>query len=165
MAWPNSNDYCEAIQTPQVNFSDPELKAGEVVCGNLGTPQAFAGNFADVYQVRSANGSKSWAVKCFTRRVAGLERAHHDLQAARVALHEEALEVLSKLLLQALERLEDRQGRQRVGHGRPRLREEAEERPHPEQEQRERQAEGGQGDLDRQAHDGAPLLPPPGGGR
>ena len=81
MAWPNSNDYCEVIQVPQLCFSDPELKAGEVICGTLGTPQAFAGNFADVYQVRSANGSKSWAVKCFTRRVTGLRERYREISA------------------------------------------------------------------------------------
>jgi formylglycine-generating enzyme required for sulfatase activity/serine/threonine protein kinase len=66
---------------PQLSFSDPELKAGEVVCGTLGTPQAFAGNFADVYQVRSKSGAKSWAVKCFTRRVSGLRERYREISA------------------------------------------------------------------------------------
>jgi len=71
MSWPLSHEFNEAIQNPQVVFSDPDLKTGETVVGATGLPLPRSGNFADVYQVRGADG-RDWAVKCFTRPVAGL---------------------------------------------------------------------------------------------
>lgn len=71
MSWPLSHDFNEAIQNPQVVFSDPDLKTGETVVGATGLPLPRSGNFADVYQVRGTDG-RDWAVKCFTRPVAGL---------------------------------------------------------------------------------------------
>ena len=68
MAWPQPIDYNEAIQAPQLCFSDPDLREGTVVTDTLGMPRPHSGNFADVYQVRGAGG-QSWAVKCFTREV------------------------------------------------------------------------------------------------
>ena len=78
-AWPNSTDYSEAVQAPGAYFADPDLKAAEAVCGPMGMPVAFAGNFADVYQLRSAHGSKSWAVKCFTKKMAGLRERYREI--------------------------------------------------------------------------------------
>jgi len=72
MGWPLSQDYNEAVQTPRASFSDPDLKVGEVVVGPMGLPLPRSGNFADVYQVRTPNG-RTWAVKCFTRPVVGLQ--------------------------------------------------------------------------------------------
>jgi formylglycine-generating enzyme required for sulfatase activity len=67
MAWPLSQDYNEAVQTPALCFADEELRAGEAVTNALGLPMPRSGTFADVYEVRSAAGR--WAVKCFTRAV------------------------------------------------------------------------------------------------
>jgi hypothetical protein len=86
MSWPLSQDYNEAIQSPESTFSDPELKTGQVVCNALGIPMPCSGNFADVYEVRCPNGSR-WAVKCFTRQVKGLRERYQEisrtLQAAK----------------------------------------------------------------------------------
>jgi len=71
MGWPLSQDYNEAVQSPRTSFADPDLKGGEVILGPMGLPMPRSGNFADVYQVRGADG-RMWAVKCFTRPVAGL---------------------------------------------------------------------------------------------
>src|SRR5262245_12338676 len=79
MAWPTSQDYFEAVQSPEVCFSDPDLKAGSVACNALGLPIPRSGNFADVYQVKAATGSESWAVKCFTRQVPGLRDRYKEL--------------------------------------------------------------------------------------
>src|ERR1700730_11248211 len=70
MAWPLSQDYNEAIQSPESSFSDPELKKGEAKCNAICLPMPRSGNFADVYEFTSANGRK-WAIKCFTREVHG----------------------------------------------------------------------------------------------
>ncbi len=81
MSWPLSQDYNEAIQSPETSFSDPELKQGEVVCNALGIPMPRSGNFADVYEVRCTNGSR-WAIKCFTRQVPGLRERYQEISFA-----------------------------------------------------------------------------------
>src|SRR5258708_38260873 len=81
MGWPLSQDYNEAIQSPETSFADPELRQGEAVCNALGIPMPRSGNFADVYEVRCANGSR-WAVKCFTREVAGLRDRYSEIRPA-----------------------------------------------------------------------------------
>lgn len=78
MSWPLSQDYNEAIQDPQNSFGDAELKTGEAVTNALGIPMPRSGNFADVYEVRCPNGSH-WAVKCFTREVAGLRERYAEI--------------------------------------------------------------------------------------
>ncbi|MBI3410133.1 MAG: hypothetical protein HY040_17460 [Planctomycetes bacterium] len=78
MPWPLSQDYNEAIQTPRISFADEELRGGEAVTNALGMPMPRSGNFADVYEFTGASGSK-WAVKCFTREVAGLRERYHEI--------------------------------------------------------------------------------------
>src|SRR5258708_1894177 len=78
MSWPLSQDYNEAIQSPAANFSDPDLKRGQVMCNALGLPMPFSGNFADVYQVKCPDGSR-WAVKCFTREAHGLRERYQEI--------------------------------------------------------------------------------------
>src|SRR5215469_8703626 len=78
MPWPLSQDYNEALQNPQTSFNDPELRQGQVVTNALGLPMPCSGNFADVYQVRCPDGSR-WAVKCFTREVAGLRERYQEI--------------------------------------------------------------------------------------
>jgi hypothetical protein len=87
MAWPLSQDYNEAIQSPDSSFADPELRAGQAVTNALGMPMPRSGNFADVYEFIGASGAK-WAVKCFTREVAGLQERYNqiDLHLLRVKL-------------------------------------------------------------------------------
>lgn len=38
MAWPNSQDYNEAVHTPDQWFSDPVLKRGEAITNDMGLP-------------------------------------------------------------------------------------------------------------------------------
>jgi WD40 repeat protein len=71
MNWPTSQDYNEAIQN-STSFADPTLKSGAVVVNALGLPVPRSGNFADVYEFKGGDG-KTWALKCFTRKVAGLQ--------------------------------------------------------------------------------------------
>ena len=75
MNWPTSQDYNEAVQDPSTSFSDPGLQGGEVVVNALGLPVPRSGNFADVYQFTGADG-KTWALKCFTRKVPGLKERY-----------------------------------------------------------------------------------------
>ncbi len=79
MAWPETTDYNEAIQNPQLNFADPELKLGKAAVNpTTDMPIVRSGNFADVYEVRCTSG-KSYAVKCFTREVKGLQQRYHTV--------------------------------------------------------------------------------------
>jgi hypothetical protein len=70
MPWPLSQDYNEAIQSPAVNFADPDLCRGRPVTNALGIPMPRSGTFADVYQLRCPAGD--FAVKCFTGQLPGL---------------------------------------------------------------------------------------------
>ncbi len=79
MAWPQSHDYNEAVQDPTLCFADPDLQKAEAVCTALGLPQARSGNFADVYQLRAADGKTSWAVKCFTKPVRDLQTRYQQI--------------------------------------------------------------------------------------
>ncbi len=89
MPWPMSQDYNEAIQNPASCFNDPPLKEGRAVCNVAGLPVPCSGNFADVYQVLGSDGTL-WAVKCFTRQVAGLRERYaavsDHLQRAALSL-------------------------------------------------------------------------------
>jgi hypothetical protein len=81
MNWPMSQEFNEAIQNPSLVFSDPDLKTGETVVGARGLPLPRSGNFADVYQMRGADG-RNWAVKCFTRPVVGLAERYARVDEA-----------------------------------------------------------------------------------
>jgi WD40 domain-containing protein len=74
MAWPQATDYYDAIQNPRIAFKDAELRAGNAAVNALGMPLPRSGNFADVYEVRSADRERCWAVKCFTRDMPDRER-------------------------------------------------------------------------------------------
>jgi hypothetical protein len=81
MSWPLPQDFNEAIQNPATVFTDPDLKGGQAIVGPTGLPLPQSGNFADVYQVRGADG-RDWAVKCFTRPVFGLESRYDRVAEA-----------------------------------------------------------------------------------
>jgi hypothetical protein len=71
MKWPMSNEFNEAIQNTRLAFSDIDLRTSQAVVGEHGLSLPHSGNFADVYQLRGADG-RDWAVKCFTRPVTRL---------------------------------------------------------------------------------------------
>jgi formylglycine-generating enzyme required for sulfatase activity len=74
MGWPMSQDYNEAVQAPASHFTDPDLVRGKAASNALGLPMPCSGNFADVYHLRCPGGD--FAVKCFTRQVAGLRERY-----------------------------------------------------------------------------------------
>src|SRR5579871_2880557 len=86
MPWPTLTDYNEAIQNPQANFQDPELRAGEVETNALGLPRPISGGFATVYRLKQ--GHREWAVRCFQREFADQQRRYdaisRHLGAARL---------------------------------------------------------------------------------
>jgi hypothetical protein len=86
MAWPTSQDYNEAIQNPQLSFSDPELRSGQAVVNALGIPMPRSGNFADVYEFRCPSGN-TWAIKCFTRQIYGLRERYSEISSWSLGVH------------------------------------------------------------------------------
>ena len=78
MAWPKSTDYIEAVQNLPQSMADAELRAGQLTVNPLGLPMVWSGGFADVYKIHNATTGNSWALKCFTKKVAGqAERYQH----------------------------------------------------------------------------------------
>ena len=65
MAWPTAQDYNEAIQSPAINFADPELKGGVAELNSFGIPKPITGGFASVYRLNCLK--RSWAIRCFLR--------------------------------------------------------------------------------------------------
>jgi hypothetical protein len=66
-SWPSPQDYNEAIQNPEICFSDSELQNGEVEVNAIGLPKPISGSFASVYKVQC--GGKAYAVRCFLQEV------------------------------------------------------------------------------------------------
>jgi hypothetical protein len=67
VSYPQIIDYNEAVQSPRISFTDPDLRAGSVAETALGLPLALSGGFALTYTVQS--GTKKYAVRCFHREV------------------------------------------------------------------------------------------------
>ena len=84
MNWPLSHEFNEAVQHPRTAFADLDLQATEPVVGATGLPLPRSGNFADVYQMRGADG-RDWAAKCFTRPVTGLAERYARVSEALAA--------------------------------------------------------------------------------
>ncbi len=71
------SDYQEAVQSPQVCFSDKDLKTGMPVLTALGLPRPICGAFASVYELEK--GGNRWAVKCFLRNIPDQHKRYHQI--------------------------------------------------------------------------------------
>lgn len=67
-AFSSGATYVEALQDTAVCFRGTDLAGAEVRVDALGRPRAISGNFAGVFSVTAADGTR-YAVKCFTREV------------------------------------------------------------------------------------------------
>ncbi len=79
MSWPAPNEFSDAIQCPQICFSEQDLRGGQVINNHLGLPAVSSGNFASVYSLRLAN--KRVAVRCFNRSIS--DHAHRYDEISR----------------------------------------------------------------------------------
>ncbi len=75
---PSITEYSEVMQNPHIFLHDPELKRCRPALNNQGFPQVWSGNFAAVFQLQSPEGTK-FAIKCFHRDVANLEKRYAEL--------------------------------------------------------------------------------------
>ncbi|HEY2384268.1 MAG TPA: hypothetical protein VGK48_24095 [Terriglobia bacterium] len=76
-AWPTPQDYNEAVQSPRLNFDDPDLRDGISDVTALGLPRPITGGFASVYSIRT--GSKRWAVRCFLRDFSDHKQRYEEI--------------------------------------------------------------------------------------
>jgi WD40 repeat protein len=76
--WPEPVEYAEAVQSPRTSFNDPELQSAMAEMAMLG-PLVCSGNFASVYHLIAADGQRSWAIKCFTKRVTGQQSRYQRI--------------------------------------------------------------------------------------
>jgi serine/threonine protein kinase len=67
MTWPTPQDYSEAVQNPNTNFDDPQLKSGRIALNPIGLPAVASGSFASVYRVICADAN--FALRCFLKDV------------------------------------------------------------------------------------------------
>lgn len=77
MTWPTPQDYQEAIQSPRLCFSDPELQRGTPRLDSLGLPKPNSGNFASVYEI--SDQGKRWAVRCFSREFSDQQQRYEKI--------------------------------------------------------------------------------------
>ena len=77
MSLPQSGDYKEAVQRPDLCFADPDLQHTEPGRDVRGLPLIWSGNFAVVFKLVSNH--QTWAVKCFTRTVANLQNRYAEI--------------------------------------------------------------------------------------
>ncbi len=63
--WPSSRDFQEAIQNPSLAFTDAELRALSPALDRHGMPIVTSGQFAYVFKLNEATGSRAQAVRCF----------------------------------------------------------------------------------------------------
>ncbi|MBB5960414.1 hypothetical protein FHS29_007038 [Saccharothrix tamanrassetensis] len=67
-SFPSGATYVEALQNTALCFRGTDLAGAEVRVDALGRPRAISGNFAGVFSLTVADGTR-YAVKCFTREV------------------------------------------------------------------------------------------------
>lgn len=79
MSWPQPGDFIQALAHPLRAFQDADLRRGSPFLDERGVPRVFAGDSADVFQVRGT--CDSWAVKCY-------RQDHPDLKLHYRALNE-----------------------------------------------------------------------------
>ncbi|MEU4766460.1 hypothetical protein AB0H12_24700 [Actinosynnema sp. NPDC023794] len=65
-ALPSGATYVEALQDTALCFRGTDLAGADVRVDALGRPRAISGNFAGVFSVTAADGTR-YAIKCFTR--------------------------------------------------------------------------------------------------
>lgn len=61
--WPTSTDYTQAVQRPEVAFTEPALKSGVVALTPLGMPAVASGQNVVVFKMETSTGQR--AVRCF----------------------------------------------------------------------------------------------------
>jgi hypothetical protein len=77
--WPSPRDFWEAIQTPQLCFTDPGLRTSKPALDKLGLPLVASGGFASVFKLNAATGTSAKAIRCFRGSLGDRERRYQEL--------------------------------------------------------------------------------------
>src|SRR5436190_22758758 len=77
MPWATPQDYNEAVQNPQLAFSDSDLRFGQPELNQLGIPRPRSGAFACVYKMQASG--HVWAARCFLKEVPDLQRRYEAI--------------------------------------------------------------------------------------
>jgi formylglycine-generating enzyme required for sulfatase activity/Spy/CpxP family protein refolding chaperone len=81
MTWPTVTDYSLAVQNLGLTADDEELRVGEAKRNRRGLPILWTGNFAAVFRIDCPASGNTWALKCFTREVRGLQDRYRQIAA------------------------------------------------------------------------------------
>jgi hypothetical protein len=79
MKFPSASRYNEAVQNPNLYFSDPEVKQRRVHSDALGLPEVLSGGFAFTYRFSGTGGDI--AVRCFHRNIPDLFERYQAISA------------------------------------------------------------------------------------
>lgn len=77
MALPKGDQYNEAVQNPQISFSDVDLRSSEVESDFMGLPKPYSGGFTVTFKLQNARNS--WAVRCIIRDISGLKERYQAI--------------------------------------------------------------------------------------
>lgn len=87
MPWPTPQDYNEAIQNPNLNFADAELREGVLELTPMGLPRVASGAFASVYRMQTDR--RSVAVRCFLQNIPDQHRRYEAI--SRFVSHDQLM--------------------------------------------------------------------------
>lgn len=77
----SATSYIASFQKPEQYLRDPELRSGRVQRPHGGPLRPMdGGGFASVFRIVSADGRRSWAVKCFLRPTAELSDRYRAIE-------------------------------------------------------------------------------------
>jgi uncharacterized protein YgiM (DUF1202 family) len=88
---PSPDKYREAVQNPNVCFTEEDLKVGNPVTDNLGIPTVASGGFAVVFRLRFPDGRPDAAIRCFKHPAADLKRRYDRITRALESIDLSAL--------------------------------------------------------------------------
>lgn len=74
MLLPRGDEYNVAVQNPIISFTDNDLKSSSAETTPLGLPKPYSGGFTITYKLSTTQ--KSWAVRCFHRDIADLQKRY-----------------------------------------------------------------------------------------
>jgi len=88
--YPTPSEYQEALQAPEVAFTEPELQSATPRTNALGLPHPITGAFAAVFPVTTDTGGR-YAVKCFLNDVPDQQARYEAVAEALNGIDHEAL--------------------------------------------------------------------------
>lgn len=76
-AYPTMDQYNDAVQHPNMAFSDASLRVAKISVNGMGLPVALGGGFALTYSATA--GGKKYAIRCFHKEAKGLEARYAEV--------------------------------------------------------------------------------------